>query len=175
MRIRERHRYRSVLRFHCEVVSIVDAQTGRAGSSGKATGRRNYCGQFGRIAIPNAPREQSIMVHTAGSVATSIRRGRAFGLRATLTGAKRRTARRNDESHERDHAQKSQRPRRVPNSPRLCHSFVTLRPRQRRVNRTVARRQNTKAFNRRTRANPCRPQPYPQKTDRRKWNIPSPE
>lgn len=32
-----------------------------------------------------------------------------------------------------------------------------------------------KAFNRRTRANPCRPQPYPQKTDRRKWNIPSPE
>src|SRR4029077_2086907 len=30
-------------------------------------------------------------------------------------------------------------------------------------------------FNLRSRANPCRPQPCPQRSDTRKWNIPLPE
>ena len=146
MIIRKRHNWRRTLPFRREKFSTAHIRAGRAGSCAKTTGRRNYCGQFGRIAIPNAPREQSIVVHSAGPVATSIRHCRAFGLRATLTGAKGRAAWCNDERHHRYHAQNSQRPRRAPNSPRFCHSFITLRPRQRRVNRTVARRSFELAF-----------------------------
>jgi len=146
MMIREQHTWRGILAIHREEFSSRYTQAGHAGVTAKCVGTRNYRGQFGRIAIPNALYQQSFVVHGARSVATPACFCRRSAPRATLSGAEWCTAWRNDQSQERHRTQNSQWPARVPNSPRSWHSFITLRPHHNRVNRTVAPRSAEPAF-----------------------------
>ena len=140
MMIREQHTWRGILAIHREEFSSRYTQAGHAEVAAKPSGCRKYGRQFGRTTAPKSVSFQRFVGHGTGPVATPICRGRAIGSRAIPTGAKRRTTRRNDESHECHRAQNSQWPARVPDSPGSWHSFITLRPRHRRVNRAVARR-----------------------------------
>jgi hypothetical protein len=116
--IRKRHGWREILLFHRGVIRTGRTRAGHAGISSKPARIRNYGGQFGGATISKCVSAQGFVRYCAGLVTTPICRCRAIGARAIPGGAKRRTARRNDESHERHHAQNSQRPARAPNSPR---------------------------------------------------------